>query len=195
VQLLLDNVSVDASWCLVHATHMDAHETESLARTGAAVGLCPITEANLGDGLFPAPAYLAAGGRFGVGSDSNVRISAAGELRLLEYGQRLHARARNVLAAPGRSTGRTLFDLALAGGAQALGVAAGLAAGSPADIVSLAPFDGAAEDDAILDAWIFAGGRIECVWRAGRKRVSAGRHVAKDAIAQRFRTALARLMR
>ena len=109
-----------------------------IARAKAVVGLCPITEANLGDGLFDVPSFLAAGGRFGVGSDSNVRISAADELRTLEYGQRLIHRQRNVLGDPTQSTGRRLFELALAGGAQAVGGAVGaLAVGNRADFVVL----------------------------------------------------------
>ncbi len=108
-------------WCLVHATHVDAGEVLALARSGAVVGLCPITEANLGDGVFPARAFLDAGGRFGVGSDSNVEITVAGELRMLEYAQRLSSRARNVCAERGGSTGAALFAAAAAGGAQALG--------------------------------------------------------------------------
>src|SRR3546814_4237499 len=107
VEWLLDHAAVDARWCLVHATHITAGETAAMAQSGAVAGLCPITEANLGDGLFPAEAFVAAGGRYGVGSDSNVRIDAAGELRLLEYGQRLARRGRNLLApGQGRPTGR-----------------------------------------------------------------------------------------
>ncbi|HXW27173.1 MAG TPA: formimidoylglutamate deiminase, partial [Xanthobacteraceae bacterium] len=117
VAWLMDNFDVGPRWCLVHATHMDAAETARLARSGAVAGLCPLTEANLGDGIFPAAAFLAAGGRFGVGSDSNIAIDAAAELRQLEYSQRLRERARNVLAArAGQSTGRRLYDAALAGG-------------------------------------------------------------------------------
>ncbi|MBL8551207.1 MAG: formimidoylglutamate deiminase [Hyphomonadaceae bacterium] len=185
VALLLDNAPVDRSWRLVHATHMDAQETARLAQTGAAAALCPITEANLGDGLFPAKPYLDAGGRIAIGSDSNVRIDAAEELRTLEYGQRLATRTRNVLAMPGGSTGRRLFDLALEGGETG-----GIAIGASADIVSL---DVAAEGDAILDAWIFARAPIDCVWRGGRKLVEAGRHVAKGPIAARARAAMERL--
>ena len=106
VELLLDRVGVGPRWCLIHATQMTADETERLARSGAVAGLCPITEANLGDGIFNGPGYLAAGGALGVGSDSNVRIALAEELRTLEYSQRLTHRARNVLAAPGASVGR-----------------------------------------------------------------------------------------
>src|SRR5690606_24311894 len=125
---------------------------------GAVAGLCPITEANLGDGIFSLPAFTAAGGAFGVGSDSNVPISVAEELRTLEYSQRLGNRARNVAARPGQSTGAALFAGALAGGSQALGCDAKIAPGLPADLVSL---DTAAVQylDAAqaLDAWIFAG--------------------------------------
>jgi formiminoglutamate deiminase len=140
VEWLLDHVAVDASWCLVHATHMTEDETRRLARSGAVAGLCPITEANLGDGIFGAVPFVAAGGRFGIGSDSPVLIGVADELRQLEYSQRLLHRARNMLAGAGGSTGRALFDAALRGGAAALGVnAGGLAVGAPADVVTLDP--------------------------------------------------------
>ncbi|HWK35589.1 formimidoylglutamate deiminase, partial [Sphingomonas sp.] len=131
VQWLLDHAPVAGNWCLVHATHMTATESADLAASGAVAGLCPITEANLGDGLFPAEPYLGAGGRIGIGSDSNVAIDCAGELRLLEYGQRLISGRRSVLAdAETRSPGEYLFRRALAGGGQALGVgAAGLSLG------------------------------------------------------------------
>ena len=132
VQWLLDNAPVDARWCLVHATHMLPGETERLARSGAVAGLCPVTEANLGDGIFDGPGWLTASGRYGVGTDSNVAISAALELQQLEASQRLGRRARNVMAPAGRSTGHALFQSALAGGAAALGVAAGqVAPGAP----------------------------------------------------------------
>ncbi|MBW8860729.1 MAG: formimidoylglutamate deiminase, partial [Caulobacter sp.] len=138
VRWLMNNAPVDKRWCLVHATHLNATETERLARSGAVAGLCPITEANLGDGVFPAHDYLAAGGAFGIGSDSNVLIDAAEELRTLEYAQRLTRRARNVLArAPGGSTGGDLFRAAVSGGAQALGVVGGLRHGRSADFVTL----------------------------------------------------------
>jgi formiminoglutamate deiminase len=194
VQWLLDNASIDARWCLVHATHMTDDETAALAKSGAAAGLCPITEANLGDGIFPAVDYLAAGGRFGVGSDSNVLIDAAEELRLLEYGQRLQHRARNVFAShEGASTGGALFRAALAGGMQALGV------GDTADLVSLDmdhPALTGRKEDALLDAWIFAarGGAVDCVWRQGRKVVRHGRHRARDEIVERYKLALDKLL-
>ncbi|MBU1378503.1 MAG: formimidoylglutamate deiminase [Alphaproteobacteria bacterium] len=198
VEWLLDRFPVDGRWCLIHATHMTSSETQRLARSGAVAGLCPITEANLGDGLFPAPAFLAAGGAFGVGSDSNVRIDAAEELRTLEYGQRLAHRSRNVLASEaGRSTGAELYRRALIGGARALGEVehAGLAVGGPADLVSLSAdhADLAARDgDAWLDSLVFArgAGAIDGVWRAGRQVVEQGRHRARSRIVARYRAAL-----
>ena len=120
VRWLLDHAGVDARWCLVHATHMDEGETRDLARSGAVAGLCPVTEANLGDGIFNAADYIRAGGRYGVGTDSNVSIGVAAELRQLEYAQRLRERARNVCAPPGASCGRTMLEAIWFGGAQAL---------------------------------------------------------------------------
>lgn len=201
VELLLERLPVDARWCLIHATHVTAAEVAALAASGAVAGLCPLTEASLGDGVFPADAYLAAGGRFGVGSDSNVLVDAAGEMRALESAQRLTRRARNVLAGgPGRSTGRTLFEGALAGGMRALGLgdASALAIGRSADLVTLdaaSPTLAAREGDALLDSWIFAGARplVDCVWRRGEKLVAAGRHRAREAIARRYVAALGRL--
>ncbi len=200
VDWLLGRAPVDERWCLVHATHMTGEETARLAASGAVAGLCPITEANLGDGLFPARAYLAAGGRFGVGSDSNVRIDAAEELRLLEYGQRLAERKRGRLASRERpSVGATLFLGALAGGAQALGAPAGLAPGASADIVALDaehPSLVGRSGDALLDAFVFAGGReaIDRVWRAGADVVTGGRGGHRKAIAARFRAAIEHLL-
>jgi len=195
VQWLLDHAQVDARWCLVHATNMTADETAKLAKSGAVAGLCPITEANLGDGIFPARGYLEHKGRIGLGTDSNVLIDAAGELRALEYAQRLTTRSRNVLASgAGDSTGRRLFEAALKGGAQALGqVSPGLAEGTPADIIALdteEPTLAGRKGDALLDSWIFAGGKTDCVWRAGRKVVEQGRHIARDEIAARYRSAI-----
>jgi formiminoglutamate deiminase len=192
VRWLLDHMGVDRRWCLVHSTHMDAAETRDLAASGAVAGLCPITEANLGDGVFRAREYLDAGGRYGVGSDSNVSIGAADELRQLEYSQRLHARSRNVLAQAGGSTGRALFDAALSGGAQALGRRAGrLAAGASADFLTLDaghPTLAGKSGDAILDAWVFSAGNalVDCVWSGGRKIVQGGKHGARERIAARF---------
>lgn len=208
IEWLLAHQEVDARWCLVHATQATAAELAGIAAAGALVGLCPITEANLGDGIFDAPAYLGAGGRYGIGSDSNVLIDAAEELRTLEYSQRLGRRARNVLAdAAGRSTGRALFDAALAG-TRVLGPlpagqgsghsAAGIAPGGRADFVTLDAGHPALEahvHDELLDGWIFGAGRsaIDCVWTAGIKRVRGGRHLERDPILARYRKALREL--
>jgi formimidoylglutamate deiminase len=195
VEWLLEHVDVDARWCLVHATHLTPKETTRLAESGAVAGLCPITEANLGDGIFPAREYLTAHGRIGLGTDSNILIDAAGEVRALEYAQRLDLRARNVLASEeGHSTGRELFDAVLAGGSQALGQKGfGICQGGAADLIGL---DAAhlslagRRGDALLDGWIFAGAGIDCVWRGGCKVVSGGHHINRDAIAARYRRAL-----
>lgn len=198
VEWLLDNAPIGPTWCAVHATHMTTEETRRLAAAGAVAGLCPITEANLGDGLFPAPAWLAAGGAFGVGSDSNVLIDAGEELRLLEYGQRLAHRGRNLLA-PGAdgSTGGALFRGALAGGAQALGAPAGIAVGNSADLFTLDRGDprlSGQMGDAIVDGYVFAGARPDRVWRRGHEVVANGRHRARDAVAARYRRVLAQLI-
>src|SRR5690606_39246131 len=130
----------DGRWCLIHCTHMTGEEPARLGRSGAVAGLCPVTEANLGDGIFDGPGFTGAGGSFGIGSDSNIRVSVAEELRQLDYSQRLRDRARVVMAAPGRSAGRALYDAALAGGARALGRESGvIAAGNWADLVALDP--------------------------------------------------------
>lgn len=199
VEWLLDHANVDEHWCLVHATHMTEREVVRLAESGAVAGLCPVTEANLGDGIFPAESYLRAGGTFGIGTDSNVSIDAAGELRALEYAQRLTQRSRNVLApAEGTSTGRSLFDAAIAGGAKALGLAtAGLLEGASADIVALNASDAALAGrtgDFVVDSWIFAGAAVDCVWRHGREVVRQGRHVDRERIQARYRNTMKRLM-
>ena len=208
VQWLLEHADVDAHWCLVHATHLEDDEIAGLARSGAVAGFCPVTEANLGDGIAPAAPYVAAGGTFGIGTDSNVRISVAEELRQLEYCQRLRDRARNVLAAQASvrgapSTGRTLYSNALRGGERALGAAGapGINVGAAADCLSLKvempqfETDRGPGDDALLDSFVFASGvRIEHVWRAGRRVVADGSHVARIGIEARYRAALERLL-
>ena len=210
VEWLLQEQEVDERWCLVHATQVTDEELRGIAASGAVVGLCPITEANLGDGIYPGRPFLALGGRFGIGSDSNILLDAAEELRTLEYSQRLSLRARNVLAtAEGRSTGRSLLQSAYAGGARALHAMRGggaqgamtgaLKVGNSADIVSLnAEHPALAErhDDEILDSWIFAAGRavVDCVWRAGAKVVINGRHHRRDALLTRYRQTLKGLL-
>jgi len=198
VEWLLANAPVNQRWCLIHATHMLDSETIAMAKSGAVAGLCPITEANLGDGTFSAPLFMEHGGRFGIGSDSNVLIGLPDELRQLEYSQRLAHRARNVLAAPGQSNGRALFSAALAGGGAALGAGPSqLTAGAAADFVSLDathPSLAGKTGDAILDAWIFANGTaVDCVWVHGKKLVEGGRHSRRDAVARRFRAVMQEL--
>ncbi|MBE1527251.1 formiminoglutamate deiminase [Sphingopyxis sp. OAS728] len=200
VEWLLDNAGVDERWCLIHSTHLDANEVSRLAASGAVAGLCPITEGNLGDGIFPAVDYLAAGGRFGVGTDSNILVDAAQELRVLEYSQRLAQRARALLASEEAPfVGANLFAHAVQGGAQALGVPAGLAVGHAVDIVSLDldhPAFAGTDDATLLDRWIFSAraGAVDSVWRAGVKRVERGRHVEADAIGAAYRACIARLL-
>jgi formiminoglutamate deiminase len=199
VEWLLANAAVDRRWCLIHATHMTKQETAEMARHGAVAGLCPITEANLGDGIFNGPLFVRAGGRYGIGSDSNIRIGVADELRQLEYAQRLRDRARNVMAEGSGSTGRALFSAAVVGGAAALGVeTSGLQAGAPADIVTLRadhPALAGRDADAILDAWIFAGGNelVDCVWSRGVKQVAEGRHRNRGSVLARYKDAMRRL--
>jgi formimidoylglutamate deiminase len=199
VAWLLDHIPVDARWCLVHSTHMTEEETARLAASGATAGLCPVTEANLGDGIFAAPAFLAGGGHLGVGTDSNIAISAVSELRQLEYSQRLRDRARVVIAAPGQSCGRRLWELALDGGARALHRDCGaLRAGAWADLAALDRESLAAshlEGDEILDAAVFASmaGRVSDLWSAGRHQVHDGCHVRRTQIAARYRHAIGRL--
>jgi formiminoglutamate deiminase len=201
VQWLLEHAPVDQRWCLIHATHMTDDEVSALAKTGAVAGLCPVTEASLGDGIFPAREFLDAGGLFGVGTDSNVLVGVADELRQLEYGQRLKRRTRNVLSAgAGRSTGRTLFDDALAGGARALAQPiAGLTPGARADIVTLDaahPSLAGRGRDAVIDGWIFAAGHgaIDCVWAGGDKVVEGGQHRLRQAARERFNVSMRRLI-
>lgn len=205
IELLFETAAVDVAWCLVHATHATTAELERIAATGAVIGLCPMTEASLGDGVFAALEFLQHDGRLGIGSDSNVLLDAGAELRVLEYSQRLTRRMRNVLAGePGHSTGRRLFDAALAGGAQALTGAGpsrsvGLVPEAPLDLVSLDAGHPALigrREDEILDSWIFAAGRdvIDCVWRAGERVVSGGRHRRREAIVARYRRAAKALL-
>ncbi len=199
VEWLLGALDVGPAWCLVHATHMSEAETEALARSGAVAGLCPMTEANLGDGPFNGPTYLAAGGAFGIGTDANVRISVAEELRMLEYSQRLRDLARNVLLTGEGSVGEAIYNGALSGGAQALRRTCGeIREGKLADLVALdgehLAFSGL-KPEQFLDGWIFAADDrvVRDVWSAGRHRVQDGRHVARDAVETRYRAAIEEL--
>lgn len=200
VEWLADHVALDKRWCLVHATHMTPHEGRTVARSGAVAGLCPLTEANLGDGIFDAPTMLDNDGAFGVGTDSNIQITAPGELRQLEYSQRLALKARNVFPrGAGTSTGEALYRGAVAGGARALGrKIGGIEPGQRADFVVLdrdardAPADDPA---AMLDYYIFVADRqlIADIYVGGALRVRQGRHIAREAIAARYRRVLQRL--
>ena len=200
VEYLLAEHGADARWCLIHCTQMTPAETESLAAAGVVAGLCPLTEGNLGDGIFDGARFLEAGGLFGIGSDSNTRVALAGELCQLEYSQRLRDRARNVMAAEGRSTGETLYRTALAGGARALGRETGaIEEGCYADLVAIDLGDVAfpgLEADQVIDGWVFSAGDrvVTDVWSAGRHIVRDGRHVAREAVEARYRRVLADLV-
>ncbi|HEU4992170.1 MAG TPA: formimidoylglutamate deiminase [Luteimonas sp.] len=194
VEWLLGNAEVDARWTLVHATHLEPAETAGIARSSATVAICPTTEANLGDGLFPLRAYLDAGGAIGIGSDSQVSVSPVEELRWLEYGQRLATHHRNIAVRGGSpSVGETLLGAVHASAHNATGLDAS------GDVVVLdadAPqFAGATEGD-IADRWIFSGNRplVREVRVAGERVVADGRHRDRDAIAARYRAAMATLL-
>jgi formimidoylglutamate deiminase len=199
VRWLLENFDVNDQWCLVHATHMDFDETESLAVTGAVACLCPSTEANLGDGLFPLHDYLSAGGQIAIGSDSHVSINPFEELRWLEYGQRLASQARNIASLENAHVGRELFERALAGGARAAGHATnGIEEGAGADLVALYDEDPMLvghDETSLLDALVFSGYRlpIDRVMVAGDWRVVDGYHVEREDIGIRYAQTLERL--
>lgn len=189
VEWLLDNAPVGPEWCLIHATHLTEAEVAGIARSGAVVGLCPVTESNLGDGIFPGQSFAAQGGRYGVGTDSNVRISLAEELRTLEYSQRLAGQARNVMAAQQGSTGQQLFDAALAGGHQALNAGTpGIAIGAPADMVSLRdPLGIGSDGPTMLDRWLFGPDiTVGDVWARGVHLVRDGHHKDRASVTRRF---------
>ena len=196
VEWLLANTPIGADWCAVHATHMTTQETAALAKCGAVAGLCPITEANLGDGPFNGPGWLAAGGAFGIGSDSNVRISLTEELRTLEYSQRLRDIARNVMVEKDGSVGQCLYVGAALGGAQALGRKSGqIAVGNLADLTAIDLSHQtlcALSPDCILDGLAFAAPDtvVTDLWSAGRHRVKEGRHVYREQIIAGWRKAL-----
>jgi len=204
VEWLLDHAPVDGRWCLVHATHMSAEETRRLAATGAVAGLCPTTEANLGDGLFPLKAYLAAGGVFGIGSDSHISVSPVEELRWLEYGQRLATRHRNIAVSDSSdSVGETLWGDALFGGAAAAGVPIGALEvddddGARADLLVLddaAPQLAARGASTLVDTLIFAGNAnlIRHVMVDGAWVVRDFQHRDEERIAARYRETAKRL--
>lgn len=200
VELLFDSFDVGPRWCAIHATHMTEAESSRLARSGAVTGLCPTTEANLGDGTFDAPPYFEAGGAIAVGSDSQATVGPAEDLRQLEYSQRLARRARNVLAGgPHRSTGRALLDRALRGGARALAQPVGaIEVGRRCDIVVLDPDHPALvgrDGDEAVDTWVFSAGAaaVKDTIVAGRPVVMDRRHASEEDILARFRAAMGRL--
>ena len=201
VQWLYENAAVDHRWCLVHATHVQPDEVALMAKSGAVAGLCLTTEANLGDGIFPAVDYIAQGGRWGIGSDSHVSLSVVEELRWLEYGQRLRDQRRNRLYRSDQPmVGRTLFDAALSGGAQALGQPVGeLEVGQRADWLVLDgddPYIATASGDGILNRWLFAGGdrQIRDVMVNGRWVVREGHHDGQEQSAREFALVLRELL-
>ncbi len=197
VDYLLKHFEVDSHWCLIHATHMTEIETRAVAESGAVVGICPTTEGNLGDGFFNAVEYLKAKGQFGIGSDSQISVSPSEELRWLEYGQRLVHQSRNLLAGGfQRSTGRTLFNQAAAGGAQACGHNSGaIAVGKRADFVVLDtdhPLLCERNGDELLDSWIFSGNSntVRDVYVGGKHLIQDGQHAQQNEIAKRFKLTL-----
>lgn len=193
VNWALDNMNLDARWCLIHCTQMIPSETVALARSGAVAGLCPITESSLGDGIFDAVRWLDQGGAIAIGSDSNIRISLSEELRTLDYSQRLRDGTRAALASPKKSTGRRLFDDVVKGGAQASGRNTGqIATGYWADMFSLDTKSGhlwGRAQDTVLDSWIFAGDDrlVTDVWSAGRHMVQGGEHVQRGQIVAAYK--------
>jgi formimidoylglutamate deiminase len=200
VEWLFEHAEVDRRWCLVHATHLTDAETAQVACSGAVAGLCPTTEANLGDGLFPLADFLDAGGALGIGSDSHISISPVEELRWLEYGQRLLSRHRNIAARrQGDSVGETLWRAALAGGAQASGVPIGeLRAGARADLIVLddsSPLLAARDTRSLIDSFLFSGNTplVRDVMVGGRWQVRDFRHRDEERIAARYRAAVSEL--
>ena len=200
VEWLLANHAVSSRWCLVHATHLTDAETAALASSGAVAGLCPTTEANLGDGFFPLPSFLGHGGAFGVGSDSNVSTSAIEELRWLEYGQRLLHRRRSVAASAAVSSpGLALYQGAVAGGASASGRPLnGLAPGQRADFLVIdpdTPFLCARGPDELLDAIVFGGSEnpVRDVYVGGACVIANGRHADETAVLAAYRATAERL--
>jgi formimidoylglutamate deiminase len=201
IEWLVDTSPVGRNWCLVHATHATPKELERIAATGAVVGLCPTTEANLGDGIFPMEALLAAGGSFAIGSDSHVSLSPIEELRWLEYQARLARRQRGVLTADGRSGGALLWRGACTAGARVTGRPVGeLAVGKRADIVVLdlsSPLFAARSDVSIIDTFVFSGTSesVRDVMVGGRWLVQDRRHFAETAVVAGYRRALQKMLK
>ncbi|HEY3148705.1 MAG TPA: formimidoylglutamate deiminase [Dongiaceae bacterium] len=201
VEWLYDKVEIDKRWCLIHATHVTPDEVHMMGHSEAVVGLCPTTEANLGDGIFPAQEFLSANGCLGIGSDSHVSVSALEELRWLEYGQRLKHERRNRLSAGNRpEVADTLYAAALAGGAQAMGKRiGGIAAGKRADFVVLDgghPMLANVAPAKLLGRWLFGGndGWVKDVMVGGKWVVKDRRHAGEEAAQRAFSDAMGELM-
>ena len=201
VAWLLDNYNVSNRWCAIHATHTTDEELRDLAASGCVAGLCPTTEANLGDGVFAANDFLANGGAIAIGSDSHITVDAADEIRILEYSQRLRDLSRNVLAdGPGKSTGLSILNRVLEGGRRALGQPIGrIAVGARADIVVLDadhPLIAERFVDEVVDSWIFAGGRdcVRHVFVGGDQVITDGRHAREEEILDAYRVAMRHLL-
>jgi formimidoylglutamate deiminase len=200
VEWLLDQHSVDQRWCLVHATHMDETETGRALYSQSVIGLCPSTEADLGDGFFAIENWFQQSGRFGIGSDSNLRLSPTGELRMLEFQARLQSGKRNVLTDQGHSVGRSLYQRALAGGSRALGQRVGrIEPGYRADLVELNKDHlllAGRSEDVLLDSWILAGDQsmIRSVWVGGQQQVEEGKHIAREKLQPAYRKAMLELL-
>jgi formimidoylglutamate deiminase len=200
VEWLFENFNVDQQWCLIHATHMDSSETSRMAASGCVAGLCPTTEANLGDGFYNAREYFADAGAWAIGSDSHISIDPVEELRWLEYGMRLQTRRRNVLVSPTTiNTGRNLFDGATTGGARACGRDIGsIEIGYRADFLVLdcnhPRLYGRVKDD-LIDSWIFSGNAnlVRDVYIGGRKLIDNGHHADEDEIERNYRATLDQL--
>lgn len=201
VEWLYEHYDVDSRWCLIHATHMNSAERESVARSGAVVGLCPLTEANLGDGIFDVGEFLEYNGVFGIGTDANTELSVSQELRALEYSQRLNSQNRAVIANQDLSCGRSLWQHAATGGATATGRKSGvIAPGQLADLVALDDDHinlTGKQGDMLIDSFIFAGNdsMITDVWSAGRHMVQSGRHSQRDNIEAAYRKSMSQLLK
>ncbi|MBL4631835.1 MAG: formimidoylglutamate deiminase [Paraglaciecola sp.] len=186
VQWLHNEVGLSQRWCLVHATHLDDNELAAITANGAVAGLCPTTEANLGDGVFPAVDFEQANGRWGIGSDSQVSLSIVEELRTLEYGQRLRDQKRNRLYRTEQtSVGDNLYQQALLGGNQACDVSLGIAEGNRADFIvldHLNPFIAASKAKDVLNRWLFASNEnlVRDVFVAGQQRIKDFQHAKEQ---------------
>lgn len=199
VEFLIENFDINKRWCLIHCTQMSELETELLSKSGAVAGLCPVTEANLGDGIFNGFQYNERKGLYGIGTDSNINISLTEELKTFEYSQRLLNKKRAVISNQKKSTGRKLFDDCLEGGARALQINNGkIQKGFNADLISLPntnnELDGL-EDDKILDYWIFASREndVQKLWNKGKCLVENGKHLNFDDIQSNYRKTIKNL--